>query len=288
MITFTLNNFTENPDFSCFIQYGKHDQDLYMHRHEDYAELVIVQKGTAMHKVNEDTFFVKKGDVFVINKDTRHGYESPVDFEICNIMYKDSLLRLLSNDTRQLMGYCALFMVEPYFSKTHVFESRLSLNMTNFMIVQDILEAMHDEYTHKALGWQDMFMASFTRLVIKLSRLYANDQHMNNDDVISIAKSIAYIESNFTESISLDDLAHMSNLSTRHFSRIFKAIFQTTPMAYMQHLRLQLACSLLKSTTLNITEICMRSGFKNVSYFNRKFKEVYQMTPKQYQLEDVR
>lgn len=258
-----------------------------MHRHQDYAELVIVLKGTAMHKVNEDTFFVKKGDVFVINKDTIHGYESPVDFEICNIMYKDSLLHQLSSDTRQLMGFCALFMVEPYFSKNHLFESHLRLNMLNFIAIHDILEIMHEEYTLKALGWQDMLLTSFTHLVIKLSRLYADDQDMNQDNVVAIAKSIAYIESNFSEPITLDALSVISSLSTRHFCRIFKAIYHTTPMAYVQHLRLQLACSLLKSTKLNITEISLKSGFKSLSYFNRKFKEVYQMTPKQYQSENV-
>lgn len=284
MISFPLSNFIGDSDYEIFIQFGAHDESLYMHQHKDYAELVIVMDGTALHRVNDETYFIKKGDVFVISKDTIHGYENPLDFKICNIMFKENRLMQLSTNTRGLMGFHGLFMIEPYFNKNDIFQSRLHLDMVNYEKIKDRLYDLHKEYIHKEMGWEDYFIAGFNQLIILLSRLYENKHHTYDETIILISKSIAYMESNFHHPITLEELAQMSNMSVRHFSRIFKATYKTSPNKYLIHLRLQQASRLLKTTDLAITDISFRSGFSSVSYFNRLFKEMYHMTPKKYRL----
>ncbi len=282
MISFQLSNFIGGSDYPLFIQYGKHEGNLYMHHHDDYMELVIVIGGTAMHRVNDETYFIKKGDVFVISRDTIHGFEDPVDFELCNIMFKEELLDRFSKGTRQLIGFHGLFMIEPYFNRNESFESRLHLDISTFSSIKQSLDNMLLDYHEHMGGWEDLVLGAFDQLIVRLSRLYTSDHYNYDGAIVLIAKSIAYMESHFKDPLTLESLAGMSHLSVRHFNRLFKAAYKTTPNKYLTHLRLQYACALLKNSDQSITEISYEAGFNNVSYFNRVFKDIYHLTPKKY------
>lgn len=55
-----LNWFTTDEHFPFFIQYGGHEEDMDLHMHADFSELVIVLKGHASHIVNDEEAFIKK------------------------------------------------------------------------------------------------------------------------------------------------------------------------------------------------------------------------------------
>lgn len=282
MDTMYLRYFTQDTSFPYFIQYGHHDTDLYMHTHADFSELVIVLNGTAIHKVDNDSYFIKKGDVFVISNNTAHGYENTNDFHICNIMYHSDYLLSCDSDIRKLTGFHALFVIEPYLTMERGFQSRLKLQLADFDQVSGIVNKMLQEYEKQTDGWKTMFNAYFMMLVVLLSRAYSMPSSNEKSDIINIAKSVSYMESHYTDPITVEELASRSNLSARHFTRIFRETYQTTPGNYILSLRMQSACLLLKNTSLNITEIAFQSGFNNSNYFTRQFHKYFRITPKQY------
>lgn len=55
-----LRWFTSDQQFPFFIQYGGHDQDMELHNHVDFTELVIVLSGHATHVVNTEEFLLKR------------------------------------------------------------------------------------------------------------------------------------------------------------------------------------------------------------------------------------
>ena len=63
-----LHYFTQDASFTFYIQYGYHEEDVEMHLHADFSELVIVINGTAMHHVNNEAFFIKKGGCLCIKR----------------------------------------------------------------------------------------------------------------------------------------------------------------------------------------------------------------------------
>ena len=102
------------------------------------------------------------------------------------------------------------------------------------------------------------------------------------EKLINIGQAVAYIENNFRKPLQLKELAEKASLSPRHFSRIFKNNYNTSPIEYIIQLRIKHACKLLQTTQMNITKIAMDCGFSDSNYFTRQFKKMKGITPSQY------
>lgn len=276
-----LNYFTQDAGFPFFIQYGHHEDSLTLHTHEDFNELTIVLSGTATHRVNDEKYLIKKGDMFVIGEHIAHGFENPHDFTICNIMYRLNTLLLAKHDVTDLAGFHALFVIEPYFNKDGKFKSRLQLSLSQFEVVNPIIASMINEYGTRREGWKTSIYADFLKLVVLLSRWYHINEN-TNDVVLSIALPIAYIGKHFTESISVAVLAKQANMSVRHFSRIFRNVYNVSPKNYIIQLRIQHSYMLLRDRGLSISEVAFESGFSDSTYYTRQFKKLTGFTPGQY------
>jgi AraC-like DNA-binding protein len=96
-----------------------------------------------------------------------------------------------------------------------------------------------------------------------------------------LSKVEQYISQNFQENMTIEDLAHIANLSKSQLNRQFKNIFQMTPLQLIHKKRFDLAISLL-SQDISITEISLKCGYSDHSAFSRKFKEVTQMSPSEF------
>lgn len=277
-----LKFFTDDENFPFFIQYGKHDEDMFVHTHVDFSELVIVLQGNATHIVDNERFFINKGDVFVISNDTAHGYESTESFRICNIMFRPETILSADYDVKKSAGFHALFMLEPYFTKEHRFHSSFKLSPPDFEIVKNITDGMLAEYQTNEDGHKTILIASFLQLVVRLSRLYNLNNFTNKPDVINIAKTVSYIENHYTENISIKYLAEIAHYSSRHFTRIFTDTYNTTPIDYITSLRISKACTLLKEGKLSVSDIALMCGFSDSNYFSRIFKKRIGVSPKLY------
>lgn len=277
-----LDWFTRDVQFPFFIQYGGHEVDTSLHQHMDFSELVIVLHGNATHIVNGESSFIKKGNVFVINGRTTHGFKDPYDLKICNIMFKPEMLRSAGSDIRTSNGFQALFILEPFYSNNHAYKSKLNMSIPSLEYISSLISIMIEEYELKLQGYKTMLASRFMELVVYLSRQYDNQEKALDSSLMHLANAISYIEDHYLEPITLEDIAARSNISVRHLNRIFREYYQTTPIAYLQRLRLERASSLLKKTNLTITEISYECGFNDSNYLTRLFKKTYGISPKSY------
>ena len=91
-----------------------------------------------------------------------------------------------------------------------------------------------------------------------------------------------WIEQHYTDTLSIDELAHMAGMSKGYFFRAFKKATGIAPLTYQQKLRIEAAKTLLKTTSLRCNEIAYRVGFNDVCFFHRLFKKHAKRTPSQY------
>ncbi|WP_419891356.1 helix-turn-helix domain-containing protein [Paenibacillus xylanexedens] len=274
---------SDHQRFPFFIQYGGHVEDMELHNHMDFTELVIVLNGHATHVVNTEEFFIKKGNAFVINGDTHHAYKDPHDFRICNIMFSPEMLASAGPDLRKSNGFQALFVLEPFYRNIHSFPSKLALSISSLEYVESLISFMIEEYQSKQQGYQTMLISRLTEMVVYLSRQYdTQEKGIEGNNLMHLANAISFIEDHYLEPLSLEDIAGKSNISIRHLNRIFRSYYQMTPISYLQKLRLEKACKLLKQTSLAITLISYDCGFNDSNYFTRQFTKMYGMSPKAF------
>lgn len=91
-----------------------------------------------------------------------------------------------------------------------------------------------------------------------------------------------YIGQHYMEPVSLEDLAAFAGFSKYHFSRIFKAYYQTSLPEYITSVRISKAKELLENPDLSIMDVAFQSGFLSLSSFNRTFKQRNNCTPSQF------
>ncbi|CAM3941517.1 bifunctional transcriptional activator/DNA repair enzyme AdaA [Cohnella lubricantis] len=97
-----------------------------------------------------------------------------------------------------------------------------------------------------------------------------------------IASVAAYIDSRFTEPLSLERLAEAAHGSPYHLHRTFKKVMGMTPVEYIQRKRVKLARKLLRETGLPVAEVGLRAGWANTPYFVTLFKKMTGVTPAAY------
>ena len=111
--------------------------------------------------------------------------------------------------------------------------------------------------------------------------LQENSQPNNslNDELEKIKPSIEFMNNEFKNNPSLQEIAAKSNLSPNYFHRVFKKLFGLTPLNYMLRKRMEIAVRLLTTTSKSIKEVAFESGYSNEFYFHRQFKKHYNYSP---------
>ena len=93
-----------------------------------------------------------------------------------------------------------------------------------------------------------------------------------------------YISKNFRGKITLKELAKAAKMSQRSINRYFNDYFGTTPLKYVNRVRLDAACHELVYTNESIANIAVRCGFFDQSHLAREFRTNFNVTPRNYRL----
>ncbi len=274
-------DFFEDPTLPMQVYIRDPQPEFPLHSH-GFDELVIILKGTAIHMIDGQAFPVKAGDVFVITQHHEHQYLEMHGLALANILFDSEALMMNQWDIRTLPGFHALFSLEPVFRTLHNFQSRLQLPESDLNRVNVMIRDLTRETEQRDPGYRVMARGLFMQLAVWLSRAYSTKPSEESIDLLRIGDAIAHIESNYTNRMSLNELAKKSYLSPRHFTRIFQACIGRSPIDHLMHVRCRKAAELLKATDRTITNIAFDCGFSDSNYFTRCFRKVMNQTPTHY------
>lgn len=109
-----------------------------------------------------------------------------------------------------------------------------------------------------------------------------NMSYEANDDLIVSQAVTSHMDSNIT----VEELAFLCNMSLSTFKRRFARIYGNSPNRWLLEKRMERAAKMLRQDDRKASEIYYELGYENLSSFIQSFKQIYGMTPKQYQLSD--
>lgn len=97
-----------------------------------------------------------------------------------------------------------------------------------------------------------------------------------------IKEAISYIEENFQNEISVEDIAKTCGLNRSYFGKIFKDVMGKSPQEFLLSYRMIKATELLKLSQLSIGDISNAVGYPNQLHFSRAFKKIYTLSPREW------
>ena len=102
-----------------------------------------------------------------------------------------------------------------------------------------------------------------------------------------IKEAINYIEQNFQNNITIEDIAKVCGINRSYFGKIFRRSTGRSPQEFLMNYRMIKAAELLKLTSLSIADIGSAVGYENQLHFSRAFKKKYGVPPREWRNRNV-
>ncbi len=107
-------------------------------------------------------------------------------------------------------------------------------------------------------------------------------KHSNYNFNNRLVKVYEYSIQNYNKKISLNEVASVAGMNPAAFCRYFRSKMRKTYAEFINELRINNACNLLRNSNETIAFVCFETGFNNLSNFNRQFKEIIGKSPSAY------
>jgi len=272
----------EEPRFPYHIVYDVIHSTPLKTEYDNFCRLIVVRCGQGKLLLENRRYDIAAGDVFLIQDRTIYGFYDSGELELCSFQFDPEIFLDRNTDLLQLPGYTVLFHFELEFRQKHHFRSKLHLDKNRLNGACELIAPLEEECRRQQPGHHAMITFYFGVLVGFLARQYEEPFNPQLRQVMSLARVTSYIQANYQNPLTLDELAKVANMSKNSLLRAFNRCYSDTPIAYLIDLRLRKASALLKIQDFSITDIAFAVGFGDSNYFTRQFHRIYGMTPKEY------
>ncbi len=228
-------------------------------------QILYCTGGSGILKIEKEEHKIEVGDAFFFRPDVPHEYypiEEP--WQVRWVVFA-------GNATENLSDYLG-------FGKSEVFRLH---NLEDFDMQ---VNAMSDMFWCDDPDKEIKTSMLMYKLLIKVgecrNRLPQPSGMSQNERYEKLSPVIEMLKTHYPEDLSLSDMAAVIGVTTNHLCRLFHLVYDTTPLKYLTHLRLNMAKHYLCSPeNRKIKDIAATVGFKDPSYFCAVFKKAEGMTP---------
>ena len=286
---------TKDDPFSIYhIENAGRSFQIPVHWHDEF-EIIYVKSGVLNVNISGENYTGSTGEVFVVSPGNLHFMGSQTGkVDYYTLLFPLEYVSFQSNDLLEKEVMAPLKsgkrMIKPQLGAglSDICDNLIALEHSDLTLSatqkeQEIAENTSDNRNNLIIQFEikSRLLLFFKRVLQSGFILENNISGRNTTE----KEMISYIQQNFTRKISLKEFGNQFHLSEKYISRYFKEHFHITISQYINHLRMEHARQLLQETTLPVTEVAMRCGYENVSYFIRSFKKMYGNPPLKYRNE---
>jgi AraC-like DNA-binding protein len=237
------------------------------HTHDTFA-IGVIEKGVQATYYKGSTHIATCRDICLVNPGEVHTGFSPAAMGwTYRVFYPDP--GLLRRVAVQILPHAGEL---PHFSSPVIKDAPLALDILSFL---------------RTLEYSDLSLERQSRLLSVLAQMIS--RHADRKAPTPAAQaahgavktSLEYLDSRFTENVTLSELSRAAGLSEFHLLRLFRAAVGLPPHAYLIQKRIDHARQLL-SEGLPIAQVSLDAGFADQSHFTRAFTRIVGVTPGRY------
>lgn len=249
-----------------------------LHWHREF-ELACIYKGNGEFRIDDSIVPVTAGDIVIIRPGSLHSTDRTGSRKLIydTIVFDESIL--FGNHSER----CYTEYLNVYNRPDTRIMVPLNSENPNYQAIKSCAEELF-EAAKRSTGEGDFIvkikLSEIFRLVLESGVLETGHKYEIVSD--SVRPAIDYIRNNYSEKITIDELAAQCHLSKSYFMNLFKKVTGTTVIGYLMQVRIDNACRLLANENMSASETALNVGYTNISNFNRQFRQLTGLTPKEY------
>jgi len=281
-----MNKNTAVPDLittSFIVKYRTPtDENPYImvnsHYHEEVYEIFYLIDGERYYFLKDRTYHIKKGDLVLIDRNEIHksSHVKSHRHKRVLVQFKPDFINEIIN-TDDSIDLFSCFTGE---------QKILRLDLKEQEIIEDLFSKMYHEQTNKQKGFELFNKIKLTEMLLYINRItmaktfykfdHPNSLHEKTSEIVK------YLNDNYAEDINLRKVSEYFYISPNYLCKIFKESTGFTLIEYLNQVRIKQAKSLLKNSSLSISQIYEACGFETMTHFERIFKSITGYSPLKY------
>lgn len=272
-----------NEQFPFLVSYQKlseYESGSFMWHWHPEIEITYVQKGTMCYKVNHMVYHLKEGDIVFNNSGALHSGTMENQ--------KDCAYIPVTFDSRLIYGFFQSTVNSKYVDPV-IQDSMLPA------ICIDQSEPWHKpfrEYLLRIIALDEkkpdfyelditICLQSMWRLLLEHITYEPQASRENSLEYDRIKKILSYIEENYQNKITLNDIAGHIHLCESECTRLFKRHMNTTLFAFLQEYRIERSLEFLQDDQ-PVSAVADKAGFSDPNYYSKVFAKIKGCSPREY------
>lgn len=272
-----------NEQFPFLVSYQKlseYESGSFMWHWHPEIEITYVQKGTMCYKVNHMVYHLKEGDIVFNNSGALHSGTMENQ--------KDCAYIPVTFDSRLIYGFFQSTVNSKYVDPV-IQDSMLPA------ICIDQSEPWHKPFREYLLRIIDLdekkpdfyelditiCLQSMWRLLLEHITYETQASRENSLEYDRIKKILSYIEENYQNKITLNDIAGHIHLCESECTRLFKRHMNTTLFAFLQEYRIERSLEFLRADQ-PVSAVADKAGFSDPNYYSKVFAKIKGCSPREY------
>lgn len=256
--------------------------DPTFHAHPEF-QLSYVIKGEGNRIVGNSLQPFHANDMVFIGPNLPHVWKNHLSYFKKDSQLDTSVIVIYFHNnffSEEIYGKAEFYKLKNFFNK-----SNLGIEIkgeTRTIIGEMMFELLHTEGLESII----LLLKILDTLVISTTCSYINefDEAINYKEAETerIHKVYDFVIKNFDKQIRLEQVAEIANMTSTSFSRYFKTRLNKSFSDFLKEIRVNYACKLLKDDSISIEMISYECGYPSITNFNKQFKSVIGLQPRQY------
>ncbi len=275
---------TRKDDFT------QHGYERY-HSHEDY-QLMYLQEGKAIITVDDVPHIYVPGDTLLLGPNLPHKIEAFGETS-CNGVLIQFRQSIFPKEMHDVGDYCfiASLLRKSWGGLIFCTYEREEISSEPSQGYQSLNERFLAVHQARGIERLCLLLHLLDRLGRDLERGTAISHLSESPERESLGAVVKrckqFLKAHYRNDISLTDLSAMLGANETALCRKFREETGETIFQYLTHLRMEAVCKMLRNTKYSVSETAFRCGFNTITHFNRKFKEIMGMSPKEFRVKNM-
>jgi AraC-like DNA-binding protein len=249
-------------------------------------EIVMPLDGPAHVRMGDQTVALAPGDLLVVDNLKLHNLEDFPGFKtrLVSISFMPEFVYGSGSPS------CDYTFLIPFYAKReghpHVLHATDPLAGPVYLALAELLDRYFGsrDVPYAQAGCKVSFLQVLYQLTrrFRASEVLRSEYLQHRQRAERLARLFEHVRENYAERISVGRAAQMVHMSQAQFMKVFKKVSGMTFVGHVTRVRITNALRQLRETDLTIAEIAARCGFSDQSYFDRRFRQAFGKSPREW------